>query len=56
MTVNSPSRLKLTLKSSEDEVALLRHMLLGLISGSGVNWSRDPDLCKLVVKLGLVSR
>lgn len=53
--MKSSSRLKLTLKNSEDEVTLLRHMLLGLISGSGVNWTRDPDLCKLVVKLGLIS-
>ena len=41
---------------SQDEVILYRHILLCLIGQSGVDWSENEGLCKLVVALGQPSR
>ncbi len=40
------------LQKSLDEAILLRHTLLCLIGGSGVDWSQDEELCDLVTNLG----
>ena len=48
-------RLQLLLEISKDEVTVLSHTLLRLITGSGVDWSKDEELSKRVLKLGLVS-
>ena len=50
---HSLKRLK---KRRQDEVELYRYTLLCLIGGSGVDWSQDEELCKLVVALGQTSR
>jgi len=44
--------MKEQLQSSQDEVMLLKHTLMCLIGGSGVDWSSDDELCKLVLTLG----
>lgn len=43
------------MRRSRDEVILLKRTLLLVIFGSSVDWSREEDLCELVVKLGLQS-
>lgn len=51
----SSSRAQQLVRRSRDEVTLLKRMLLQVIFGSSVDWSREEELCGLVVKSGLQS-